>query len=147
MIYLPIILIPLIFGLIRIIKPKVLGTELCAVCVAVSTTWLILILALFLFIVPVSPLMIGILMGMSVIGGLTKIEPWLKKNTVQYVWLIKLNVILGGLYTIYFLLEQEWQRLIVTIIASLLALVIATFFSQSHSKHQHETKKHLDDCC
>jgi len=105
MIYLPLILIPAIFGLVWIIKPKVLGKELCAVCVAVSVTWLVLLLGIFLLIIPVSPLLVGILMGMSVIGGLSKVEKWMEKQNIQHIPLIKIIVILGGLYAIYFLLE------------------------------------------
>jgi len=125
MIYLPLILIPAIFGLFALLKPKVKGIELCGVCAAVSITWLILLLAVFILIIPVSPLLIGILMGMSVIGGLSKAEPWLKKQNVQHIPLIKIIVILGGLYTIYFLLEQEWKKLIITIVISAIALLIS----------------------
>ena len=98
---------------------------MCGVCAAVSITWLILLLAVFILIIPVSPLLIGILMGMSVIGGLSKAEPWLKKQNVQHIPLIKIIVILGGLYTIYFLLEQEWKKLIITIVISAIALLIS----------------------
>ena len=125
MIYLPIILIPAIFGLVWIIKPKIQGKELCAVCVAVSFTWFVLLLGIFLLIIPVSPLLIGILMGMSLIGGLSKLEPWMIDQNLRFIKLTKLIVILGGLYSIYFLLEQEWQELIITIIVSVIALVIS----------------------
>jgi hypothetical protein len=125
MIYLPIILIPTIFGLVWIIKPKIRGVALCAVCVSVSVTWLILLLSMFVFIIPISPLIIGILMGMSVIGGLSKLEPWMEKQNMRYIKLIKLIVIIGGLYSIYFFLEQEWKKLIITIVISAVALIIA----------------------
>ncbi|MBI4714314.1 hypothetical protein HY771_03985 [Candidatus Uhrbacteria bacterium] len=147
MIYLPLILIPAIFVLFIFLKPKIKGIELCGVCAAVSITWLILLFGIFLLIIPVSPLLVGILMGMSVVGGLSKAEPWLKKQNVQRIRLIKIIVILGGLYTIFFLLEQEWQSLIVTVIVSLLILVIVGFLLQGRHKDKHEMKEHLKDCC
>jgi len=146
MIYLPLILIPAIFGLFTFIKPKVKGVELCGVCAAVSITWLILLLAVFILIIPVSPLLIGILMGMSVIGGLSKAEPWLKKQNIQHIPLIKIIVILGGLYTIWFLLEQQWRSMIIAFVVSVLIFVIVTFLAQKKAHRHLEGQKHLD-CC
>ncbi|MBI2475402.1 hypothetical protein HYV69_03185 [Candidatus Uhrbacteria bacterium] len=146
MIYLPLILIPAIFVLFTFLKPKVKGIELCGVCAAVSITWLILLISVFVLIVPVSPLLIGILMGMSVIGGLSKAEPWLKKQNVQHIPLIKIIVILGGLYTVLFLIEQQWRLLIITIIISIFALIIITLLMQKRSHRHLEGQKHLD-CC
>jgi hypothetical protein len=147
MIYTPLILIPAIFGLFELIKPKIKNIELCGVCASVSITWLLLLIGLFLLIIPVSPLMIGILMGMSVIGGISKAEPWLKKQNVVHIKLIKIVVILGGLYTVYFLLEQKWQQMTVAIIASVIALVIIGFLLQGRHKDKHKMKEHLENCC
>lgn len=150
MIYLPILLIPLIFVVTILSAPKVRGVELCAVCSAVSGTWIILIVMLFLNFPLASsllPPLIGIMMGMSVVGGLSKAEPWMTKNNVRHIKWLKIIVILGGLYTIYFLLQQEWQKLIVTVILSTLAIIIVGFLMQGKHKDQHKMEKHLENCC
>lgn len=150
MIYLPLFLIPLIFVVTILSAPKVRGVELCAVCAAVSGTWIILLVLLFLDFPLASsllPPLIGIMMGMSVVGGLSKAEPWMTKNNVRHIKWIKIIVILGGLYTIYFLLQQEWQKLIVSVILTLLTLIIVGFLMQGKHRHKHDTEKHLDNCC
>lgn len=150
MIYLPLLLIPLIFVVTILSAPKVRGVELCAVCSAVSGTWIILLVMLYLDFPLASSLLppiIGIMMGMSVVGMLSKAEPWMIKNNIQHIKWIKIITIIGGLYTIYFLLQQEWQRLIVSVILTLLALIIIGFLMQGKHRHKHDTEKHLDNCC
>jgi len=74
--YIPLISIPLIYILAAMLKPYVqpkLPFNFCAICIAVNLTWLLLV-ALWLTNSNVSPLVIGILMGMSVTGIMYKSE-------------------------------------------------------------------------
>lgn len=150
MIYLPLLLILLIFVVTVLSAPKVRGVELCAVCSAVSGAWIILLVMLFLDFPLASSLLppfIGIMMGMSVVGALSKAEPWMIKNNIRHIKWIKIITIIGGLYTVYFLLQQEWQRLIVATVLTVLTLIVVGFLIQGKHKHKHDTDKHLENCC
>lgn len=158
--YVPLISIPFIYILVALIKPYLqpkLPFKLCAICIAVSLTWLMLIgLALLHF--SVSLLEVGILMGMSVTGIMYESEAYFERQKLQHFWFVRLVIIIGGLYSVYLFLEESWSILTLIAIASILSIVITTFLLQGTShvdvlKEQSQKGmkqsliKKLDDCC
>lgn len=155
--YLPLFTIPLLYFLVAFIKPSINGKlpfNLCAICVAVSLSWLTLLILWFLS-YPVSMIALGILMGMSVTGIMYKSEGLYKKLKVKNFWFVRLIIIVGGFYGIYTFLQKEWQVFSLIAIGSLLAIILATFLFQgiTHKEALKEVKKRsgiinkLDNCC
>jgi len=155
--YLPLISIPLFYFLVAMIKPSIqpkLPFNLCAICVAVSSTWLILLVLWFLE-APVSLVTLGILMGMSVTGIMYKSEGLYQKLKIKNFWFVRLVIIIGGFYGIYAFLQKEWSVFSLIAIGSILLIVITSFLFQgvTHREALKEVKKKnpivqkLDNCC
>jgi hypothetical protein len=155
--YLPLISIPVIYFAVALIKPYInssLPFNLCAICVAVSLTWLGL-LVLWLMGYTVSLLVLGILMGMSVTGIMYKSEGLYKNLKIKNFWFVRLVIIIGGFYGIFVFLQKEWQIFSLIAISSLFLIIIATFLFQgvTHREALKEVKKKdsiiqkLNDCC
>lgn len=156
MIYFPLIAIPLIYFAVALLKPRIqpkLFFNLCAICVAVSLSWLILLL-----INDNSAewrVSAGILMGMSITGLMYSLEKMYKKNKIKNFWLVRLIVIIGGFYGVYFLLHQQWSLLTLIVIGSVLLTAIVSLLFQgiTHQQALGEIKgkksiiQKLDDCC
>lgn len=148
---LPLILIPFLYFLLAFIKPYIqpkLPFNLCSLCVAVSATWGVL-LVLWIVGVKISLLSIGILMGMSVSGAMYKLEKVYEKKKLRNFWFVRLILIVGGLYLIQFLLEEEWNLLALLVVVFMFAVFIATFFFQGKVRIDEKNSiiKRLDDCC
>lgn len=155
--YLPLFFIPFLYILVAMVKPalsKRLPFNLCAICVAVSLTWAALLIAWFAG-VTIQPLTIGILMGMSVSGLMYKSEALYAKWHIKNFWFVRLVIIVGGFYSIYWLLNREWFYLSFVAVTSLIALILATFLFQEITHEQavgtgnkKSTLAHkLDNCC
>lgn len=157
--YVPLIMIPVLFVGIAYSKPYLktrIQWNICAMCGAVFLTWLTLLIA-WLFGAAVSPLAVGILMGMSVSGLMYKLEPFYKKMRIRNFWFVRIVIIIGGFYGVYLLLTERWEGLMPLTVFGLLALVIASFFFQGlthedviKEEGEHRKKsllKKLDDCC
>lgn len=158
--YLPLISIPVLYFVVAFTKPtlqKKLPFNMCAICIAVSITWLLL-LVLWLTGQMVSLISIAILMGMSVTGIMYKLEPIYKEKKIHNFWLVRLILMISGYLSIYLLLEEKWDVLVLVVIASMLIMALATFLFQgtTHSDVLHEQEKagrkssiikKLDNCC
>ena len=155
--WIPLILIPALYFLLAIAKPHIqprLPFNLCAICVSVSVTWVILA-GFWLLNFSVSPLVLGVLIGMSVCGFMYKAEDFYKKSAIRNFWFVRMVVVVCGLYGAYFFLEKKWELLIFTAIASFFLMVIATVFFQgtTHAEAMQEVKEKrgiiekLDNCC
>ncbi len=155
--YLPLITIPALYFLTALIKPALqprLPFNLCAICAAVSLTWLTL-LVLWLAGAAVSPTVLGILMGMSVTGMMYKAEGFYQKLKIKNFWFVRLVIMIGGLYGIYMFLQKQWSAFTLIAIGSLLLMAIGTFFFQgiTHKDALKEVRKKntivqkLDNCC
>lgn len=154
------ILVPFLYFFIALIKPYVqqkIFFNLCAICVAVSLTWVIL-LFLWFFDYEVSEAPIGILMGMSISGLMYKLEEVYKNKNIRNFWFVRLLIIVGGFYAALSLLKRNWDWLSLIIITCTILIVIATFLFQkfTHRDVIDEQKKigrkfslikKLDDCC
>ncbi len=155
--YLPLISIPVIYLAVALIKPYInskLPFNMCAICAAVSLTWLSLLVMWFMG-YTVSILALGILMGMSVTGIMYKSEGLYKNFKIKNFWFVRLVIIIGGFYGIYFFLQNEWQIFSLIAISSLFLIIIASFLFQgvTHREALKEVKKKssivqkLDNCC
>lgn len=157
---LPLITIPALYFIVAFLKPYFqpkLPFNICSVCIAVSSTWLIL-LVLWLYGLEVSQISLGILMGMSVTGIMYKSEALYEKKKIGNFWFVRLVMIVAGFYAIYELLKRDWNLFLLIAIGSILVIAIATFFFQGITHRdvvEEQTKvgrkssiiKRLDDCC
>lgn len=147
--HLPLLSIPVLYVLFAFLKPTIqphLPFNLCAMCAAVSLTWLGLLIA-WLIGVTLSPITLAILMGMSVTGLMYKLENLYKKTKLRHFWWVRLIIILGGFYSIQLTLGEKWSELILILIISLFAIVIPTFLMQGTTRDPNSLMKKLDDCC
>lgn len=155
--YFPLISIPTIYLLVALIKPAFqpkLPFNLCAICAAVSLSWLGL-LVWWLLGYDVSLTLIAIMMGMSVTGIMYKAEGLYQKLRIKNFWFVRLVIILGGLYGVYVFLQKDWQIFSLIIIVSLLLIVLATFLFQGVTHREALKEVHgkksiiqkLDNCC
>jgi len=149
---LPLILIPTLYILIALTKPyiqKKIPFNICAICVAVSFTWLsLLILWLVNFNVP--EVEVAILMGMSLTGIMYKLEKVFEKHQITNFWFVRLVIIVGGFYLVYFILEREMSMMILLAVLILILSIIPTFFFQEKRKSPEKKSsiyKKLDNCC
>lgn len=160
MTFLPLLTIPLFFFLIALFKSsaqKYAQWNLCAICIAISLTWIFLLILNWTGFT-IDPLMIGILMGMSATGLMYQIESTYKKNHLKHLWLTRLVMMTGGFYFILMILENKWSAAFVLIMSLFIILGILSFLLQGvthadalKSAHVDEQKKSLlkklDNCC
>lgn len=146
------------YVLIRTSLYKKFGFKLCAICTAVSTTWIALLILRFRGIV-IDPLLIGILMGQSITGVMYLFENRAKKQGKNNIRWMKVFIILLGTALAYLLLTKGLSSGFITI---LIVSLIFTFIlyallnkkkvvvSKKYSKFQNKIKK-LEDkfehCC
>jgi len=148
MIFIPLIAIPVLYFLFALIKPhlqKAVSFNICAICLAVSLTWLAL-LPLFFF-GEVEPLPLAILMGMSLTGIMYKLEGIFKKNKLKNFWFARIVIIVGGFYLISLLLEKNWNLFTLIAIFVPISIFLSAFFFQGSQAPTKGIKKRLEDCC
>jgi len=79
---------------------KLIGFKICAICAAVSGTWVLIWLTRVMFNYTVDKLILAILMGQSVAGLMYTFEKHIKKNKYDNKWLLLriLVITLGALF-------------------------------------------------
>lgn len=158
--FLPLIIIPVIYLGVAMLKPYVqtkIPFKLCAICVAVSLSWLALLI-LWKIGYNVSMVSTSTLMGMSISGLMYKAENFYKEKSIRNFWLVRLFIVIGGLYAVFFLLSKEWNLLF--FVLSFLILGIAAFSllfqdikhrdvlkEQKQAGRDSSLIKKLEDCC
>lgn len=155
----PLISIPVIYFLVALIKPNLqprIPFNICAICAAVSATWLGLLIA-WLLGTEVPLITIAILLGMSITGIMYKMEEFYKKAHIRNFWFVRLIVIVGGYYLVHELLKKEFDIFLFIFIASFIIVTIASLLFQgtTHKDVVKEQKqsgrktliKRLEDCC
>lgn len=148
MIFIPLIAIPVIYFLIALLKPylqKAVPFNICAICLAVSLTWLAL-LPLF-FLGKIEPLPLAILMGMSLTGIMYKLETIFKRHKLKNFWFARIALIVGGFYLISSLLDKNWNLFTLIAIFVPISIFLSAFFFQGSQTPTKEIKKRLEDCC
>ncbi len=156
----PLITIPVIYFFVALVKPYVqplLPFNVCAVCAAVSVTWVIL-LVLWLVGKEVSLISLGILMGMSVVGFMYKMEAFYKKHSIRNFWFVRLVIVVSGFYFVLNLLEKKFDWVLMIAVLFVILVSLATFLFQG-TTHDDVVKeqgkagkdssiiKKLDNCC
>lgn len=136
----------------------IIGRKVCAICVAVSLTWLGLLVLWFLEFL-VDPMVIGILMGGSVVGVMYQAENFFKKRGLEYFWLVRIIILVFGVAFVYLLLAKLWQNLFVLAFASLPLILIVWMvvfgegkregmkINQNTKKARLKLKELMEDCC
>lgn len=156
---LPLIIIPIIFLAVVLIKPKIVkltGWNICALCAAVSLMWMILLVLLWFGVIHETT-SVAVLMGMSATGLMYKLGAYYEKRRLRHLWAVRLIVILGGYTIITMLLSQNWPGVLLVGIGVLLLLVVISFLAQG-TTHQDAVQeagdgvkksllKKLDNCC
>lgn len=132
---------------------KIVGRKVCAICAAVSLTWIsLLVLKLAGFHIDI--LIIAILMGQSVVGLMVELEKIFEKKKLQKFWLVRILVIIGGTLFVYWLLKEQYSLLLLLVIASFLSLpVVLTVVTPKESSSKKDKKaiskleKLMESCC
>ncbi|MEK7665763.1 MAG: hypothetical protein AAB337_02715 [Patescibacteria group bacterium] len=145
----PLLTIPIIFLLTTLIKPRLkkhVKWNFCAICVAVSLTWIFLI-AIRSAGTLIDTLPIGILMGMSVTGVMYKIESIYKKQSLKHLWFMRLVIVIGGFYAILAILKGAWGLASLVVITTFVMGIIVSFLLQGVTHQENSHPKKLDNCC
>lgn len=131
---------------------KVIGRKICAICFAVSSTWLLLLILRHLD-YSIDPLLLAILMGQSVIGVSYTIQD--RFSGFEYLWLVRVGLIVFGTYFIYSFLTND-NVLSFIFILFILALgffslpsieFAATELKKKEKKALEQLQERLKDCC
>lgn len=106
---------------------RITKIPVCAICIAVSATWLGLLISRLLG-YEANINVIAILMGGSVVGIMYKLEKIFEKNGLSNFWIVRLAVMLFGITAVFLLLAGEMQYLLMTGILAALFAASCTFF-------------------
>lgn len=124
--------------------------KICAICTAVSLTWIGLLAGYFLNWHD-NLLWLGILMGGSIVGLMYKTEQYFKTKKLTNYWLIRIGIIVLGFLGVYLFLNREWDKLILVVVISVLGGFFSLFFikkeGEGKSKLPKNLKDKLDHCC
>lgn len=139
---------------------KFVGKKICAVCAAVSLTWLSLLVLWFAGL-EIELLLIAILMGQSIVGIMYKSEEYFKQKKLRRFWFARLLIIVLGTLFVYFLLKEQWPAFLAVIIVGLLLTAFFLPLTQEKKTEKAKTKeqnknfqkavskleKLMEDCC
>ena len=122
--------------------------RLCPICAGVSGTWAWMLVARAVG-YAIDPLIIGILMGGSVVGAAYQLEKRLPSGRSPLLW--KTIFIPGGMFAVYELLSSRW----VVFFAALGVMLILTFVflrpRRGHGGKEGERVQDLEEkmkkCC
>ena len=132
---------------------RIVGRKVCAICAAVSLTWIsLLILKLLGFNIDI--LIIAILMGQSVVGLMSELEKIFKKKELKKFWLVRVLIIAGGTLFVYWLLKRQYSWLLPLVILGFFStpvvLTITTPKESGDKKHKKAVSKleeMMENCC
>jgi hypothetical protein len=139
-----IIAILIIYFIVALSPPKV-----CAICTAVSLTWLGLLIG-YLLGWHNEIAWVGILMGGSVVGLMYKLDNYWQKNNYSGTWLLKLTIVVFGFWLVYVIIIQEWRNLAWLAPLAVIVGAVGTILLRSHATKKHVPSKlqhKLDHCC
>lgn len=148
----PLIFLTLLAIIILYFLFALLPTKICAICAAVSLTWISLLAAYFLG-WHNDLLITGILMGGSIVGIMYKAEGYFKNKNLNNFWLVRILIIIFGFGSVYFLLSEEWNKLIFILILAILAGFFNLFFIKEKKENSQQSglnkklKERLEHCC
>lgn len=149
--YMLLILLTLVTIIVLYFIFAFLPSRICAICAAVSLTWLGLLFGYFMG-WHNNLLWLGILMGGSVVGLSYKLETYFKKNNLTNFWLIRIFIIVFGFLAVYLFLNQDWDRFSLFVVIAVLFSFLSLFVVKKdkptkNSKFTGELREKLDHCC
>ncbi len=154
-IFLSIFLITILYFGIALIKPifqKKLPFNICSICIAVSFTWLILLVG-FILGWNIDPVLIAVLMGQSITGIMYAMENYFKSHKLSDFWIVRIYIIVAGTLVIYNLLTGPIEFLLLSLSAVFVAgvfvflKVITSNQKQKNDNEKSKLKNRLDNCC
>ncbi len=133
---------------------RIIPLKICAICSAVSVTWGVLLLGYLFELFPVDPILIGVLMGGSVVGIMYKLEDNYKKRKLRNFWIIRICVITLGFLAVYYILSKRWEPLVLIVVLSVVVAIVAPVISKKETSKKDSVEKKFkkmgidfDDCC
>ncbi len=129
---------------------KLLKTDICAICAAVSSTWLVL-LALYYAGYRIDPLMPAILMGQSVTGLMYLYERRVKKTNFRWPLAFRIFFPVGGTLVVYSVVTRgaaaDAYGAAAAVAAAIAALAIGIFVFGKFNKQVMGVIRKLEECC
>lgn len=142
---LSIIILYFLAAWLRPLLGRLFGFRPCAICAAVSITWLALLPLWFLG-KEVDLLVVALLVGGSIVGLMYRAEK--KLGSGGYFWLLRLLLIVGGISAVYLFLREVWLWFI--IVSFVFIFLLLWVYLASFNKKQPgsgELQKKLEHCC
>lgn len=118
--------------------------KICAICAAVSLTWVSLLTLRALNVYEIDPAIIATLLGGSVVGILYQLENTFKEKQYRKFWIIRIFIITGGFHLAYMLATENEFGIISGLIVLLLVFIITIrimFWNKKKAKKQVKKKK------
>lgn len=144
------VLLTLLIIIILYFIIALLGIRICAICAAVSLTWIGLLIGYFLN-WHNDLLWLGILMGGSIVGLMYKMEQYFRIKKLTNYWLVRIAIIIFGFLGVYLLLTADWDKLTLVIVIVILFSFFSLFFVKTEAdrdiSRKRPLKDRLDHCC
>lgn len=131
----------IVFALLKKHLENFLNIKLCAICAAVSTTWLAALLLKNLMLITVNNTILSIMIGQSIVGIMYNYKNYVKesKSSESLMWLKKLLIIITGIVLGYYLIESTvFVQLCLILISLLILLIFALWFNKGFNENGNE---------
>ena len=129
---------------------KLLKLDICAICAAVSSTWLVL-LALYYAGYKIDPLLPAILMGQSVTGLMYMYERRVKKAKFRWPLAFRIFFPVAGTLLVYAVVSRtvaaEAYVAAAVVAAAIAVLTVCVFAFAKFNKQVTAVIKKLEECC
>lgn len=129
---------------------KLLKLDICAICAAVSSTWIVL-LALYYAGYKIDPVIPAILMGQSVTGLMYLYERRVKQTKFRWPLAFRIFFPLAGTLAVYAAVTRaitaEVYALAVVVAAAAIILALAIAAFGKFNKQVMAVVKKLEECC
>ena len=132
---------------------KFLPAKICAICAAVSLTWTGLLIGYFLN-WHNNTLIIGILMGGSVVGLMYKTGNYFYTNQLKNFWLARLLIIVFGFLSVNFIITKQRGAFSTVIILAIISGFVFLFFVKdkkspalADDSAKKTLQKNMEHCC
>ncbi|MBN2015247.1 hypothetical protein JW766_00230 [Candidatus Dojkabacteria bacterium] len=149
MIYIVILSITTLFFLFALILTpyikKLLGIKICALCAACSLSWITLLILRSFKILDVDNILVGVLMGGSVVGIEETVEDYFESNRIKKFWFFRLLIVIVGYYTAYSVAIENFPMILIGSIATLIIVISIYMFIFKNKQKVKEGKQKADE--
>ncbi len=138
----------IIFALLKKYLENFLNIKVCALCAAVSTTWIVALLLKNLMLITINNTILSIMIGQSIVGIMYSYENYVKesRSSKSLMWLKKLLIIIAGIVLGYYLIESTvFVQLCLILISLLILLIFALWFNKGFNENGNEEKAEAND--